>query len=142
MRRRDELSHSHFQQSPKSSRRVSLRAPAVGETTPPGTEEDIDDDFVPEKLGIKDIISLWITQILQTYGDEESKDGAPVCEGSVDDLVGGPIFLALYPYFLKYGGVFKLAFGPKVFMVLSDPVIVREVLKEKPFAFSKGEFLF
>jgi hypothetical protein len=38
--------------------------------------------------------------------------------------------------------VFKLAFGPKVFMVLSDPVIVREVLKEKPFAFSKGEFLF
>lgn len=61
-----------------------------------------------------------------------------MCEGSVDDLVGRPIFLALYPYFLKYGGVFKLAFGPKVFMVLSDPVIVREVLKEKPFAFSKG----
>ena len=56
----------------------------------------------------------------------------------MEDLVGGPIFLALYPYFLKYGGVFKLAFGPKVFMVLSDPVIVREVLKEKPFAFSKG----
>jgi cytochrome P450 len=56
----------------------------------------------------------------------------------VDDLVGRPIFLALYPYFLKYGGVFKLAFGPKVFMVLSDPVIVREVLKEKPFSFSKG----
>lgn len=171
--------------------------------------------------GLRDIISLWVTQILQTYGDEASKagsalrftqglhstqhnstqlnaaaskkkisrektkrfsvlfhrsdstlvhtrviiiiiiimqsiytlvaasnratkvppstkDGAPVCEGSVDDLVGRPIFLALYPYFLKYGGVFKLAFGPKVFMVLSDPVVVREVLKEKPFAFSKG----
>ena len=102
------------------------------------TEEELDENFKPNELGIKDIISLWITQILQTYGDEESKDGAPVCEGSVDDLVGGPIFLALYPYFLKYGGVFKLAFGPKVFMVLSDPVIVREVLKEKPFAFSKG----
>jgi hypothetical protein len=96
------------------------------------TEEELDENFKPNELGIKDIISLWITQILQTYGDEESKDGAPVCEGSVDDLVGGPIFLALYPYFLKYGGVFKLAFGPKVFMVLSDPVIVREVLKEKP----------
>jgi hypothetical protein len=36
-----------------------------------------------------------------------------------------PYFLALYPYFLKYGGVFKLCFGPKVFMVLSDPVVVR-----------------
>ena len=124
--------------STPSSRGASLRRAAVGMPQPPSTEEDIDDDFVPSQLGIKDIISLWITQILQTYGDEESKDGAPVCEGSVDDLVGGPIFLALYPYFLKYGGVFKLAFGPKVFMVLSDPVVVREVLKEKPFAFSKG----
>ena len=34
-----------------------------------------------------------------------------------------------YPYFLRYGGVFKLAFVPKVFMVLSDPVVLREVLK-------------
>ena len=115
-------------------RRARIRTRAL-ETQ---TDEELDDNFKPNELGIKDVISLWITQILQTYGDEESKDGAPVCEGSVDDLVGGPIFLALYPYFLKYGGVFKLAFGPKVFMVLSDPVIVREVLKEKPFAFSKG----
>ena len=34
--------------------------------------------------------------------------------------------------------MFKLAFGPKVFMVLSDPVVVKEVLKEKPFSFDKG----
>ena len=114
------------------SRAVSAPPPGGPETT----EEDIDDAFKPSELGIKDIISLWVTQILQTYGDEESKDGAPVCEGSVDDLVGAPIFIALYPYFLKYGGVFKLAFGPKVFMVLSDPVVVREVLKNRPFAFT------
>ena len=96
------------------------------------------DDFKPEELKFRDIVSLWVTQILQTYGDKESKDNAPVCEGVIDDLVGGPIFLALYPYFRRYGGVFKLAFGPKVFMVLSDPVVVREVLKEKPFSFDKG----
>ena len=60
-----------------------------------------------------------------------------MCEGVIDDLVGGPIFLALYPYFRRYGGVFKLAFGPKVFMVLSDPGS-REVLKEKPFSSDKG----
>ena len=120
--------------APPLIRRAGVRTRAL-ETQ---TEEELDENFKPNELGFKDVVSLWITQILQTYGDEESKDGAPVCEGSVDDLVGGPIFLALYPYFLKYGGVFKLAFGPKVFMVLSDPVIVREVLKEKPFAFSKG----
>ena len=45
------------------------------------TEEQIDETFKPNELGLKDIISLWITQILQTYGDEQSKDGAPVCEG-------------------------------------------------------------
>ena len=66
------------------SRAVSAPPPGGPETT----EEDIDDAFKPSELGIKDIISLWVTQILQTYGDEESKDGAPVCEGSVDDLVG------------------------------------------------------
>jgi cytochrome P450 len=105
----------------------------------PDTEDAIpDENFKPEELKFQDIVSLWVTQILQTYGDKESKDNAPVCEGVIDDLVGGPIFLALYPYFRRYGGVFKLAFGPKVFMVLSDPVIVREVLKEKPFSFDKG----
>lgn len=34
--------------------------------------------------------------------------------------------------------MFKLAFGFKVFMVLSDFVVVREVLKEKLFLFDKG----
>ena len=67
------------------------------------------DDFKPEELKFRDIVSLWVTQILQTYGDKESKDNAPVCEGVIDDLVGGPIFLALYPYFRRYGGVFKLS---------------------------------
>jgi cytochrome P450 len=119
------------------SKECSTIARAVRE---PGTDEEAlpDDDFKPSELKFQDIVSLWVTQILQTYGDKESKDNAPVCEGVIDDLVGGPIFLALYPYFRRYGGVFKLAFGPKVFMVLSDPVIVREVLKEKPFSFDKG----
>ncbi|CAL6315741.1 unnamed protein product [Bathycoccus prasinos] len=108
------------------------------------SEDKTDDDttiLLPDEvkdLKLRDIISLWITQILQTYGDKPSSDNAPIVEGEIDDLVGGPIFLALYPYFRKYGGVFKLAFGPKVFMVLSDPVVVKEVLKEKPFSFDKG----
>ena len=31
--------------------------------------------------------------------------------------------------FLDSGGVFKLAFGPKAFIVVSDPVVVRHLLK-------------
>ena len=56
---------------------------------------------------MQDIISLWVTQILQTYGDKPSSDNAPIVEGEIDDLVGGPIFLALYPYFRC---VFSLVF--------------------------------
>lgn len=33
------------------------------------------------------------------YGDKESKDNVFVCEGVIDDLVGGLIFLVLYLYF-------------------------------------------
>ena len=102
-------------------------------------EVAVDDKYVPPpKLTVMDVAGMWWTQINQMYGNAVSEDGAPVVEGHVDDLVGGPIFLALYPYFIKYGGVFKLSFGPKVFMVLSDPSVVREVLKERPFSFDKG----
>ena len=31
--------------------------------------------------------------------------------------------------FLESGGVFKLEFGPKAFIVVSDPVVVRHLLK-------------
>ena len=31
--------------------------------------------------------------------------------------------------FIESGGVFKLVFGPKAFIVISDPVVVRYLLK-------------
>jgi len=33
--------------------------------------------------------------------------------------------------FLDSGGVYKLAFGPKAFIVVSDPVVVRHLLKAR-----------
>ena len=74
-------------------------------TTAVVSEDNKTDDttvLLPDEvkdLKLRDIISLWITQILQTYGDKPSSDNAPIVEGEIDDLVGGPIFLALYPYF-------------------------------------------
>jgi hypothetical protein len=69
--------------------------------TPPGGKEEEEEELPDEvrDLKMQDIISLWVTQILQTYGDKPSSDNAPIVEGEIDDLVGGPIFLALYPYF-------------------------------------------
>ena len=34
--------------------------------------------------------------------------------------------------FIESGGVYKLAFGPKAFVVVSDPVVVRHLLKVSP----------
>jgi hypothetical protein len=83
--------------SSSSSSSSALRAVAK----PPVGEED-EEVALPDEvkdLKLQDIISLWVTQILQTYGDKPSSDNAPIVEGEIDDLVGGPIFLALYPYF-------------------------------------------
>ena len=54
----------------------------------------------------------------------------PVAEGELSDLAGDePLFKALYKWFIESGGVFKLVFGPKAFIVVSDPVVVRHLLK-------------
>jgi cytochrome P450 family 97 subfamily B polypeptide 3 len=40
--------------------------------------------------------------------------------------------------FLESGGVYKLVFGPKAFIVISDPVVVRHLLRENAFNYDKG----
>ncbi|CAN6921249.1 unnamed protein product, partial [Brassica oleracea] len=47
----------------------------------------------------------------------------PTAEGAVSDLFGKPLFLSLYDWFMEHGGVYKLAFGPKAFVVISDPIV-------------------
>jgi cytochrome P450 family 97 subfamily B polypeptide 3 len=76
--------------------------------------------------------------ILQVYGGEPSPDGAPIAEGAVEGVLEGSLFLALKTYFEQYGGVFKLLFGPKSFIVISDPSIAKHILKTNAAAYDKG----
>ncbi|CAJ1927155.1 unnamed protein product [Sphenostylis stenocarpa] len=70
----------------------------------------------------------------------------PIAEGAVSDLFGRPLFFSLYDWFLEdiilnlaqHGGVYKLAFGPKAFVVVSDPIIARHILRENAFSYDKG----
>ncbi|VFQ76106.1 unnamed protein product [Cuscuta campestris] len=62
----------------------------------------------------------------------------PIAEGAVSDLFGRPLFFSLHDWFLKYGPVYKLAFGPKAFVVVSDPIVARHILRENAFSYSKG----
>jgi hypothetical protein len=101
-RRRTTRTNWNLLLSSSSSSSSSSALRAVAKPPPPGVGEDDEEIALPDEvkdLKLQDIISLWVTQILQTYGDKPSSDNAPIVEGEIDDLVGGPIFLALYPYF-------------------------------------------
>lgn len=55
-----------------------------------------------------------------------------VLGGDLQTLAGGPLFLLLNKYFQTYGPIFNLSFGPKSFLVISDPVMAKAVLKSAP----------
>lgn len=62
----------------------------------------------------------------------------PIAEGAVSDLFGRPLFFSLYDWFIEHGSVYKLAFGPKAFVVVSDPIVARHILRENAFSYDKG----
>ncbi len=75
-----------------------------------------------KEVTLQDVISLWVTNIVLTYGDKEQyanlQDGAVVSEGVIDDLVGGPLFLPLYKYFKECGGFYKFVSNHCLFLNL------------------------
>ncbi|KAF9591241.1 hypothetical protein IFM89_003192 [Coptis chinensis] len=62
----------------------------------------------------------------------------PIAEGAVSDLFSKPLFFSLYDWFIEHGSVYKLAFGPKSFVVVSDPIVARHILRENAFSYDKG----
>ncbi|KAF6141143.1 hypothetical protein GIB67_006588 [Kingdonia uniflora] len=62
----------------------------------------------------------------------------PQAKGAISALRGQPFFIPLYELFLTYGGLFRLTFGPKSFLIVSDPSIAKHILRENSKAYSKG----
>ncbi|XP_075485807.1 protein LUTEIN DEFICIENT 5, chloroplastic-like isoform X1 [Primulina tabacum] len=62
----------------------------------------------------------------------------PEAEGSISDIRSEAFFVPLYELYLTYGGIFRLKFGPKSFLVVSDPAIAKHILKDNPKGYSKG----
>lgn len=84
--------------------------------------------------------SRLLTQLSQGYFQPDvGGANIPTATGELSDLAGDePLFKALYGWFIESGGVYKLAFGPKAFIVVSDPVVVRHLLKDNAFNYDKG----
>ncbi|KAK4278736.1 hypothetical protein QN277_016539 [Acacia crassicarpa] len=96
--------------------------------------QSIDGDEKKSNRSLLDNASNLLTQLLSGG----SIGSMPTAEGAVSDLFGRPLFFSLYDWFLEHGAVYKLAFGPKAFVVVSDPIVARHILRENAFCYDKG----
>lgn len=78
------------------------------------------------------------TNIEQIYGGYPSLDGCPLAEGELGDIADGTMFIGLQNYYQNYGSPYKLCFGPKSFLVVSDPVQARHLLRDQNKKYDKG----
>lgn len=90
-------------------------------------------------LTFGDTAQTFKDNIEQLFGGYPSKDGAPLAAADVSDIDLKALFLGMKSYFDRYGSVFKMCFGPKSFMVVSDPVVVRHLLRENNRNYDKGQ---
>jgi hypothetical protein len=88
----------------------------------------------------RDGASRLLTELSQGYFQPDVGGGSiPVAEGELSDLAGDePLFKALFGWFVESGGVYKLVFGPKAFVVVSDPVVARHILRDNAMNYDKG----
>ena len=62
----------------------------------------------------------------------------PEARGDIREIVGQPVFVPLYKLYLAYGGVFRLSFGPKTFVIVSDRDVAKQILVTNAAQYSKG----
>ncbi|KAJ8611038.1 hypothetical protein CTAYLR_007067 [Chrysophaeum taylorii] len=91
-----------------------------------------------EPLQLGDSLRVFKANIEQIYGGGESFDGAPLAEGDIAGLADGTLYLGMHEYALRFGPVYKLCFGPKSFIVVSDHNVAKRVLRENSRCYDKG----
>lgn len=99
--------------------------------------------------GLSWVSPEWLTGILQSLrGPDDS--GIPVADAKLEDvkdLLGGALFLPLFKWMIESGPVYRLAAGPRNFVIIGEPEAAKHVLQRYG-PYSKGlvaevaEFLF
>ena len=92
----------------------------------------------------------WLTSLSRSLTIGKDDSGIPVASAKLDDvsdLLGGALFLPLFKWMKENGPVYRLAAGPRNFVVVSDPAIAKHVLKNygkyaKGLVAEVSEFLF
>ncbi|XP_021677418.2 carotene epsilon-monooxygenase, chloroplastic isoform X2 [Hevea brasiliensis] len=93
----------------------------------------------------------WLTSLSRTLTLGQNDDsGIPIASAKLEDvseLLGGALFLPLFKWMNEYGPIYRLAAGPRNFVVVSDPAIAKHVLRNygkyaKGLVSEVSEFLF
>ncbi|KAJ8747777.1 hypothetical protein K2173_014456 [Erythroxylum novogranatense] len=87
------------------------------------------------KVGIADDVLEFLFKWLDS-GKDYLK--IPEAKGAISAIRNEAFFIPLYELYLTYGGIFRLTFGPKSFLIVSDPSIAKRILKDNSKAYSKG----
>jgi hypothetical protein len=90
-----------------------------------------------EDIIFGDSANVLRTNIEQIYGGFPSRDGCPLADGDISDIADGTMFIGLQRYFQNYGSPYKLCFGPKSFLVISDPMQARHILRDANVQYDK-----
>ncbi|OMO92953.1 Cytochrome P450 [Corchorus capsularis] len=87
------------------------------------------------KLGVPNEV----LEILFKWADDDGDyPKIPEAKGAIKAIRSEPFFLPLYKLYLTYGGIFRLTFGPKSFLIVSDPAMAKHILKDNSKSYSKG----
>ncbi|XP_057983048.1 carotene epsilon-monooxygenase, chloroplastic isoform X4 [Malania oleifera] len=92
----------------------------------------------------------WLTSVARSLNSGRDDSGIPIASAKledVSDLLGGALFLPLFKWMREYGPIYRLAAGPRNFVVVSDPAIAKHVLRNygkyaKGLVSEVSEFLF
>ncbi|KAI7996087.1 hypothetical protein LOK49_LG10G01566 [Camellia lanceoleosa] len=92
----------------------------------------------------------WLTSLAQSLSIGKDDSNIPIANAKLEDvseLLGGALFLPLFKWMKEYGPIYRLAAGPRNFVVVSDPAIAKHVLRNygkyaKGLVAEVSEFLF
>ncbi|XP_052173861.1 carotene epsilon-monooxygenase, chloroplastic isoform X2 [Diospyros lotus] len=92
----------------------------------------------------------WLTSLTRSLSFGKDDSNIPIATAKLDDvsdLLGGALFLPLFKWMNDYGPIYRLAAGPRNFVVVSDPAIAKHVLRNygkyaKGLVSEVSEFLF
>ncbi|KAM1089340.1 hypothetical protein ACFX19_017329 [Malus domestica] len=82
--------------------------------------------------GILDFLFSW-ANALENYTKK-----IPEAKGAISAIRSEAFFIPLFELYLTYGGIYRLKFGPKSFLIVSDLAIAKHILRENSKAYSKG----